>query len=147
MQRRAFQEAVELESESSVASNARDVAAGPHAGVKGNHFAGVKQRHEARFVGDFWKRSDQCCGSGEAHAVAALASGQAESQREMGLVPLLPSNSTFSLRDRNSHRASARLADGMARKSKVSRVLTTGNFAYLLRSVPRAQQVAGKIHP
>jgi hypothetical protein len=66
----------------------------------------------------------------------------------MGLVPQLPSN----LRDRNSHRArsstSALLADGMARKSKVSRVLTTGDFACLMRrSVSRAQQVAGKIHP
>ena len=46
-------------------------------------------------------------------------------------VPLLPGSSTFSRRTRNSHRASSRVffSDGIARKSKLSMLLTTGNFA------------------
>jgi DNA replication protein DnaC len=52
-------------------------------------------------------------------------------------VPLLPSSRTFSRRARNSHRASSStrvlFTDGIARKSKLSMVLTTGNFACRIR--------------
>ena len=83
--------------------------------------------------------ADQRGGGRKPDAVATLAGGQAAEPGQDGSSRFhcCPNKSTFSLRDRNWHRArsntSVLLADGMARKSKVPRVLTTGNLACRIR--------------
>ena len=121
--------------------------------------AGLGQRHEAECVDDqelvagepllepqqlflvarLHELVDLRGGDDEADRETLLAGRQAETEGDVGLVPVpeLPSVMTFSRRSPYAQRArsstSALLSEGMTLKSKASRLLITGKRAALIR--------------
>ena len=81
---------------------------------------------------------DQGGGGGEAHRHPPLTGGQAQPQGDMGLAgaavadsdDILPALDVFAA---GSSATRTLFTEGMARKSKVSRLLTAGNRAALIR--------------
>jgi hypothetical protein len=96
------------------------------------------QTQQLLFIAGFDQFADQRSRCSEAHTVTTLAGSQAESSAMCVFpVPEFPRTSRFSRRLRNSDRARSStifsFRDGMARKSKLSRLLTTGNLACRMR--------------
>ena len=109
---------------------------------------------EAALVAGFHQLVHERGGRGEAGGEAPLAGGQPEPQSDMGLAgagraqgndvlaPLDP------LAARPTPAPGALFSAGMALKSKLSRLLATGNFAALMRrsTMRRSRSISSQLH-